>query len=158
MTTLVQGSNRAETEGRRKPRIRNPYSAATLAVVTLTVYGFWWWWDLNRQLRRQGEAGRPWRALAAVTVGWVLIVPPFRSVRDTTRAIASAQRHVGLEPTVTDRTALRLAAIASAGLLLFGTSIWFAPGVLIFGWIPPVFGVAFIWYEQREFNRATEAS
>jgi hypothetical protein len=73
----------------------------------------------NRELRARGEATHPWRALAAVTLGWAVIVAPFRSVHDTTEAIAAAQRRTGLEPTAQPKTAVGLAVTAAAGLVLF---------------------------------------
>jgi hypothetical protein len=149
----------AATGARRRPqavtiRARGPAWAAFLSVVTLTVYGFWWWWALNRELRTRGGATRPWRALAAVTLGWAVIVAPFRSVYDTTEAVAAAQTRAGLEPTARPKTAVGLAVTAAAGLVLFATSTVFRPGFFLFGWIPPAFGMALVWYEQREFNRA----
>lgn len=70
----------AATGARSRPQAvtlpqRSPARAAILSVVTLTVYGFWWWWELNRELRARGEATHPWRALAAVTVGWAPSTP-----------------------------------------------------------------------------------
>jgi hypothetical protein len=156
------GQAAAGARGRRQAvplRPRSPVRAAILSAVTLTLYGFWWWWELNRELRARGEPTRPWRALAAVTVGWVVIVAPFRSVYGTTEAIAAAQRGAGLEPTAQPKTAVGLAVIATAGLVLFATAIVFPPGFFLSGWIPPAFGMALVWYEQRQFNRAagTEA-
>jgi hypothetical protein len=138
---------------------RSPVRAAILSAVTLTLYGFWWWWELNRELRARGEATHPWRALDAVTLGWAVIVAPFRSVYDTTAAVAAAQRRTGLAPAAHPKTAVGLAITAAAGLVLFATSIVFPPGFFLFGWIPPVFGMALVWYEQQQFNRVvgTEA-
>jgi hypothetical protein len=42
-------------------------------------------------------------------------------------------------------TALGLAVTATAGLVLFATSIVFPPGFFLFGWIPPAFGMALVW-------------
>ncbi len=135
--------------------LRSPVGAAVLSLVTLTTYGFWWWWKLNRELHAKGEDVHPWRALLAVTFGWVVVVPPFLSVSRTTEAIAAAQSRTGLEPSASPRTATKLAVIASVGLVLFATSIVFPAGFFLFGWVPIVFGMAFVWYEQREFNRTT---
>ena len=33
---------------------RSPWRAAVLSAVTVTVFGFWWWFDVNRQLQRAG--------------------------------------------------------------------------------------------------------
>jgi hypothetical protein len=147
VTMIDVGQATPGARGRRQAvtlRPRSPVRAAILSVVTLTLYGFWWWWELNRELRAHGEATHPWRALAAVTLGWAVIVAPFRSVYGTTAAIAAAQRRAGLEP-------------AAAGLVLFATSIVFPPGFFLFGWIPPAFGMALVWYEQRQFNQAARA-
>lgn len=135
-------------------RPRSPVRAAILSVVTLTLYGFWWWWELNRELPARGVAAHPWRALVAVTLGWAVIVAPFRSVYGTTAAVAAAQRRAGLEPTADPRTAVGLAITAAVGLVLFATSTVFPPGFFLFGWIPPAFGMAFVWYEQAQVNRA----
>ena len=67
---------------------------------------------------------------------------------------AATQRRTGLEPTAHPKTAVGLAITAAAGLVLFATSIVFPPAFFLFGWIPPAFGMALVWYEQRQFNRA----
>jgi Domain of unknown function (DUF4234) len=59
------GQAPAGARGRRQAmtlRPRSPVRAAILSAVTLTLYGFWWWWELNRELRARGEATHPWRA------------------------------------------------------------------------------------------------
>jgi len=160
VTMIDVGQATPGARGRRQAvtlRPRSPVRAAILSVVTLTLYGFWWWWELNRELRAHGEATHPWRALAAVTLGWAVIVAPFRSVYGTTAAIAAAQRRASLEPAAQPKTAVGLAVTAAAGLVLFATSIVFPPGFFLFGWIPPAFGMALVWYEQRQFNRAARA-
>ena len=47
----------------------------------------------------------PDTALTAVTVGWALIVPPFRAVRRTTEIIAAYQTQAGVVPTARSQTA-----------------------------------------------------
>ncbi len=158
MTDVGQAASQGRS--RRQPvtaRPRSPARAAILSVITLTLYGFWWWWELNRELRARGAATHPWRALVAVTLGWAVIVAPFRSVHGTTAAVAAAQRRAGLEPSAGPRTAVGLAVTAAAGLVLFATSTVFPPGFFLFGWIPPAFGMALVWYEQAQFNRAVSA-
>jgi hypothetical protein len=155
VTDVMQAATGARSQQRAVtlPQ-RSPVRAAILSAVTLTLYGFWWWWELNRELRARGETTHPWRALAAVTFGWAVIVAPFRSVYDTTEAVAAAQRRTGVKPTAQPKTAVGLAITAAAGLVLFATSIVFPPSFFLFGWIPPTFGMALVWYEQRQFNRA----
>jgi DNA-binding transcriptional LysR family regulator len=71
-------------------RPRGPVRAAVLPLVTVSLYGFWWWWDVGWPLRVLGRPADPGRVLAAVTVGWFAVVPPFRSVHRTTAMIAAA--------------------------------------------------------------------
>ena len=156
MSTRLQEQEQGSTPDRFVTP-RSPARAALLSVVTLTVYGFWWWWRLNRDLQAEGEDTHPWRALAAVTFGWALIVVPFRSVRETTEAIAAAQQRAGVQPTARPQPALGLAVTAAVGLVLFATSTVFPAGFFLFGWIPIAFGMAFVYYEQREFNRSIGA-
>lgn len=136
-------------DGRPSPR-----RAAVLALVTLTVWGFWWWWDLNRRLARAGQPAKPGQELTAVTLGWVAVVPPFRSVQRTVSRIAAAQARAGLPATADPHTAVELAVMAAAGFVAFvaGSTFW-APGVPLFGWITPVFGMFLVAYVQREMNR-----
>ena len=132
---------------------RSPGRAALLSAVTITVYGFWWWFDVNRQLQRAGGHVRAWRSLAAVTVGWVGIVFPFRSVEATTADVVAAQREAGLSPTMRTQVPLRIAIVATIGLALFALSAAFPPAFFLFGWTPIAFGMVFVWYVQRELNR-----
>ena len=70
----------------------DPVRAAVLALVTVSLYGFWWWRDEPAAEGALGQPADPGRALAAVTVGWLALVPPFLSVHRTTTMIAAAQR------------------------------------------------------------------
>jgi hypothetical protein len=132
---------------------RSPWRAAVLSAVTLTVYGLWWWFDVNRQLQRAGGQVRAWRSLAAVTVGWVGVVFPFRSVEATTTDIVAAQREAGLSPTMRTEVPLRISIAATIGLALFALSSAFPPAFFLLGWTPIAFGMLFVWYIQRELNR-----
>lgn len=90
---------------------------APLTLVTVSLYGFWWWWEVNRQLRALEQPADPGRALAAVTVGWLLLIPPFLSVHQTATMIAEVQRRAGLTRTVNPAAAVAIAAVAGAGAI-----------------------------------------
>jgi len=136
------------------PGRRSPWKAAVWSVLTLTVYGFWWWWDVNRSLRERGAAVDPWKSLLQVTVGWLGVVFPFRSVRATTAAIASMQSAAGGRPTARPDVAVGVAVVAALGMVGFFLSIWVPALFFVFGAVPIVFGMALVWYVQRELNRA----
>jgi hypothetical protein len=137
------------TQGRR-----SPWKAAVWSVLTLTVYGFWWWWEVNREVRARGRDVDPWRSLAEVTFGWLGVVFPFRSVLRTTAAIGELQEASGQGHTARPDVAVWLAAVAAVGMVGFFFSVWIPAFFFVFGGLPIAFGMAFVWYVQRELNRA----
>lgn len=136
-------------------RVRSPLRAAILAAVTVSVYGFWWWWDVNRQLRALGQPARPWRSLAAVTIGWLAIAPPFLSVHHTTAMIAAAQQRVGVVAPAQPSVAVALAGVFAVGLVAFYlTSLAALSIAFLVGLVPPLMGMVLVGYVQAAINRA----
>ena len=85
----------AGTEARAK--IRSPWAAALLPIVTLGIYYFVWYYKINRELRDAcGVDVSPVIAILAITIGWLVIVPPFFSWYRTFERIVQAQRNAGL--------------------------------------------------------------
>ncbi len=85
-------------------KVRNPWGVFLLAIVTLYIYYFVWYYKINRELRDFGLAHddlklrvEPAGALAAVTGGALLIVPPFVSMWRTLTRIRHAEEIAGLE-------------------------------------------------------------
>lgn len=74
-------------------KIRNPFLVFVWSIVTFGIYYLVWYYKINRELR---DAGRidvsPVVALLAVSIGWIVIVPPFVSWYRTFERIVSAQR------------------------------------------------------------------
>jgi hypothetical protein len=68
-----------------------------LPLITLGIYHFVWYYKINRELRDNGSDVEPGMALLALTLGAVLIVPPFVSVYNTGQRIAEAQRRAGVQ-------------------------------------------------------------
>ena len=61
-------------------KIRNPFLVFLWSLVTLGIYYVVWYYKINRELRdAAGVAVSPGVALLAVTLGWIVIVPPFVS-------------------------------------------------------------------------------
>jgi len=97
-------------------------------ILTAGIYWFYWHWKVNRELRDAFQmAVGPFLSLLAVTVGWVLIFPPFVAWWRLLGRIAEAQRRRGIDPP---------AIVKPVGFILFLT--------LIFG---PI-------YAQAELNKA----
>ena len=84
-------------------KIRNPFVAFLLVFVTLGIYYLVWYYKINRALRDLGRAGgqeerlgrSPFTSLMAITIGWLILVPPFVSTYRTFQRIRAAQEISG---------------------------------------------------------------
>ena len=154
---------------------RRPIRAAVLSLVTVSIYGFWWWWDLNRQLKALGQPARPWKALGLVTLGWLVVLPALWAnwmwvvvalsalpigmslvaVQQTAAMVAAAQRTQGAGGSVSDTVAVGLAATALAGVVAwFALSVLTIPSGLMVGVAWPLVAVVLVSYLQAGFNNA----
>ena len=83
-------------------KVRNPWLAFLWALLTLGIYYLVWYYKTNRELRDYGRAvGRdlgdsPLTSLLAVSVGWLILVPPFVSMFRYFGRIAEAEEAAGL--------------------------------------------------------------
>ena len=78
-------------------KIRNPFLVFIWSLVTLGIYYLVWYYKINRELRdASGVNVSPFIALLAVTIGWIVIVPPFVSWYRTFERIVEAQRRAGV--------------------------------------------------------------
>lgn len=80
-------------------KIRNPVGVLGLGLITLGIYHFFWWYFVNREMADYGQANgvdlgdNPVLSVLAVTLGALLIIPPFVSLWRTLRRIERAQNH-----------------------------------------------------------------
>jgi Domain of unknown function (DUF4234) len=86
-------------------KIRSVVWVIVLELITLTIYGFFWWYFINRELRDYGRAKgttelgtSPGRSLLAVTLGLLIIVPALISIYNGFKRVQAAQRLTGIEP------------------------------------------------------------
>jgi uncharacterized protein DUF4234 len=82
-------------------KIRNPLGVIALSIVTLSIYYFVWWYFINREMADLGRANHepnlgeaPVWSVVAITLGVILIVPPFVSYWRTCRRVERAQNLV----------------------------------------------------------------
>jgi Domain of unknown function (DUF4234) len=111
-------------------KIRNPFLVFVWSLVTLGIYYFVWYYKINRELRDASDVNvSPGVALLAVTIGWLVIVPPFVSWYRTFERIVQAQHSAGV---TTEASPI-------LGFILFVIAVFFLPVEVI--------------YAQDELNR-----
>lgn len=116
----------------RDVKIRGPLWVGVFSLVTLGIYAicfiYWVAKDLSEYGRAKGrDLGQsPGMTLLAVTLGWLIIVPPFVAIYRQAKRIQQAQQLAGVQP----------------------MNGWLALVLYL------VFSPAFFAYEQSELNKA----
>jgi Protein of unknown function (DUF2510)/Domain of unknown function (DUF4234) len=123
-----------------KAKIRNPVWVVVWSVLSFGVYSWFWWYFINREMKDLGQAHRstelgdnPTLSALAVSLGALIIVPPFVSFYGTGKRIQAAQR-------------LSLGREEYNGWIALLLLILWLSGITLF--IPLVFG-----YIQSELNK-----
>ncbi|WP_405804955.1 DUF4234 domain-containing protein [Streptomyces sp. NBC_00210] len=83
-------------------KIRNIFLVGLIwPLITLGIYHLVWYYKVNREARDFDPRieVNPVLSVLAITVGWVVIVPPFVSVYNTGQRIARMQKSAGMQPT-----------------------------------------------------------
>ena len=123
-----------------KAKIRSPWAAALLPIVTLGIYYFVWYYKINREMADLGRArgktdelgDSPGTSLLAVTLGALIIVPAILSTIHTAQRIQRAQRLTGIEPQLNGWLALVLYLLIAPGFWAYEQSelnkVWNAGG------------------------------
>jgi len=85
-------------------KVRSPWAAALLPIITLGIYHFVWWYKINKELKEYGDAKgydlgqNPTNSLLALIPGFLIIVPPLVSYWRGTKRIMGAAKVAGKEP------------------------------------------------------------
>jgi len=118
-------------------KLRSPWAAALLPIVTLGVYHLVWWYRVNRELRDFGRARgydlgqSPSSSLLALFPGALIVVPALVSYWRGTQRVQGAARVAGREP-VNGWICLILYIVLSIGFWAYLQSslnaIWRAEG------------------------------
>ncbi len=82
----------------RTAKIRHPVAVPVLTIITLGIYGLYWWYQVNREMRDLGltrsTAGlgeKPLNSLLAYFPGAIIIVPPYVSLYNGIKRVQRAQ-------------------------------------------------------------------
>jgi ACR3 family arsenite efflux pump ArsB len=81
---------------------RNPLGVVVLTVITFGIYGFYWYWKINDELRQvlHDDSISPTRSLMAMLFGWIIIVPPFIAAWNTAKHIAGFEERSSVNTTI----------------------------------------------------------
>lgn len=98
-------------------KVRHPLGPIGLAIITFGIYLIVWYYKINAELRANGEDVSPGLAVLAVTLGLVLIVPPFVSLYNTAERIRRVQERAGVTSTISAVLAVALGFVPVVGFL-----------------------------------------
>ena len=89
-------------------------------LITLGIYHLVWYYKINREARDFDEtiAVEPGMSLLAITVGWIIIIPPYVSIYRTGERIAQMQEDADMERTCNGWIGLLLSFLSRAVLAL----------------------------------------
>ena len=83
-------------------KIRNPLGVVGLTLITLGIYWWVWYYKVNKEMAAIGKARgseecgtSPGTSLLAITLGALIIVPPFVSLYKTWARLRAAERLTG---------------------------------------------------------------
>jgi hypothetical protein len=82
-------------------KIRHPLGPIGLSIITLGIYGIYWWYAINREMADLGRGAgtdelgdNPVLSVLAVTIGALVLIPPFFSLWGTAKRIEKSQNRV----------------------------------------------------------------
>lgn len=85
-------------------KVRSPWAAALLPIITLGIYHLVWWYKINKELKAYGEAKgqdlgqNPTNSLLALFPGGLIIVPALITYWRGTKRVMAAAPLAGKEP------------------------------------------------------------
>jgi cytochrome bd-type quinol oxidase subunit 2 len=96
----------------RDVKVRRPWGVFFLSLVTVGIYYLVWYFKTNKELRSFGIDVSPGIALLAVSLGGILIIPPFVSQWRFYKRIGRAQQNVEMDHRISHVTGFVLYLIA----------------------------------------------
>ena len=91
-------------QGPARAKLRSPWGVVGLLLITLGIYGIFWWYYVNREMRDYGQATgfdlgqNPTNSALAIFPGGLIIIPPLVSYWRGTKRAQAAQRVAGVPP------------------------------------------------------------
>jgi uncharacterized membrane protein len=100
---------------------RNPLGVLGLTVITLGIYGLYWYYKVNEQIKNftKDETISPVRSLMALIFGWLIIVPPFIAVYNTAKHVQEMEQRAGVQQQIEPALAVILLILISIVIGLY---------------------------------------
>ena len=79
---------------------RNPLGVLGLSFITFGIYFFYWYWKINDELSSfaHDDSISPTRSLMAILFGWIILVPPFIAIYNTSKHVQGDEQRLELQP------------------------------------------------------------
>ena len=96
---------------------RNPLGVLGLMIITIGIYFFYWYYKINEEIQRfeRDDTMSPTRSLMAMIFGWLIIVPPFIAMYNTTKHVQAMERRLGIQPELEPALAIVIMLFVSVG-------------------------------------------
>jgi uncharacterized membrane protein YidH (DUF202 family) len=100
---------------------RNPLGVLGLSIITLGIYGLYWYYKVNDEIRRfeRDETVSPVRSLMALIFGWLIIVPPFIAVWNTANHVQRMQQRMRVQQEISPALAIVLLLAVAIALGIY---------------------------------------
>jgi Na+-driven multidrug efflux pump len=100
---------------------RNPLGVLGLTFITLGIYGLYWYYKINEEIRNftKDETISPVRSLMAILFGWLIIVPPFIAVWNTANHVLKMEGQVGIQSQISPALTIVLLLVLAIGLGIY---------------------------------------
>ena len=101
---------------------RNPLGVLGLTIITLGIYGLYWYYKVNEEIKRytRDDTISPGRSLLAVIPGALIIVPPFIAYYNTANHVVDMQQRRGIA-----------SQISPVLVVALGIAVWLATGAYV---------------------------
>ena len=100
---------------------RNPLGVLGLTIITLGIYGLYWFYKANEEIRRytKDDTISPGRSLLAVIPGAILIVPPFIAYYNTANHVVDMQQRRGIASQISPVLVVVLGVVIWLGMAAY---------------------------------------
>ena len=96
---------------------RNPLGVLGLSFITIGIYFFYWYYKINDEIKRfeNDDTISPMRSLMAMTLGLLIVVPPFIAMYNTAKHVQALETRQGIQQTLEPALVIVIMLVLSIG-------------------------------------------